>query len=287
METIFVNEYALTGSTIPDKWANFVDTVIGPKLGSYNNITYLGMATNTSRTNDREAVFQLKDSSNVFLRLVNEGNNNATQQKFTFRLSNTGSLTTTNSYINVGQQVSSTNFSFTNDIISLYIWLVSDANNNLITLWQFKPTYSILTESYPLLFVKTGTDRDVIIYPRTAAYQPIVVYLDDSSNFQYYLTNDVTSVNILNKILRINCIQISSTGDLAYTVDAINDPMCKIYSTDLNSVFNSQTSTYSSSHVRRLIKANNTYYRQVIVNYWIMDPKGNEEVTEITTPTGT
>ena len=268
-----------------DRFADMMENTIVDKLDDCGNLTYLGMA---SSGNYREAVFQILDCENLYLRIgKNDRSDFYTTSGYPFfRLSTSASLSTCNSYITTNISYGGTpNFLQTNNSnVKFNFYMVTDGtqDNNLRAIWQCKSPNSSITQSQGIILGQTDSERDFVGVMGQGANQIAIIYLDDSTNTAYRVIPDTSlSYAISGKVLKKNWWPVTTDNSLLNTVDNLGSDFTRIYCAELDSLENSGTNKDSAS-IRKLIQIDNTYYRQIVANYWVVDPNGDETPVTIT-----
>lgn len=262
-------------------YTDFIDYFVAPKLGIYNNITYLGMA---SVGNYREAVFQIKNYTNLYLRLAKDGRTDWRYNNFPMiRLSTTADLSTCNNYFttNIGyggsphmMAVQYTDGEYNYVHFRCKMWAVSDANNNLKCLWQFKDTEDAITNSQGIIIGEDVDNRDVIGVFSSAANPIHILYLDDPNLQSFYIPVDDTAYQDTTKVLIENSMPICTANNRQSVISNLQSNFVRIFNGNLGA--NENTNNKNSDAIRKLIQIGTRKYRQIVSNYWVEDPKGVE-----------
>lgn len=274
MESITFDYMTSSSDSIPNRVEDFLEHTIAPKLDSYNNLTYLGMA---SSGNYREAVFQIKDYTNLYLRIIKD---ERADWRFcaypAIRLSTTNDLTTGGSYFttNIGYG-GSPHMEVRNEVnIRCKLFLLADASNNLKCMWQCKAPTDAIGPAQGIIFAEDENDRDVIGIFGSAANPVYVLYLDDQDLQAYYIPIDDTAFNTNSKVVKKNWMPICTANNRQSVISNLKNDFVRIFNTDLQA--NENTYNKDSYAVRRLIQIGSKKYRQIVSNYWVEDPRGDE-----------
>lgn len=274
METITIDYITSSSDSIPDRVEDFFEHTIAPKLDSYNNLTYLGMASSGAY---REAVFQIKDYTNLYLRIIKDERSDWRFCAYpAIRLSTTDDLSTCNSYYTTGIIYGgSPHMEVRNDVNLRVKWfLLSDTNNNLKCMWQFKAPTDAVGTTQGIIFAEDEDDRDVIGIFGSAANPVYILYLDDDDLLSYYIPIDDTAFNTNRKIVKKNWMPICTANNRQSVIGNLKNDFVRIFSTDLQA--NENAYNKDSYAVRRLIQVGSKKYRQIVSNYWVEDPLGDE-----------
>lgn len=270
-----------TGEDGMSLYTDFIDDFVAPKLGIYNNITYLGMASSGPY---REAVFQIKNYTNLYLRLAKDDRTDWRFNNFPMiRLSTTADLSTCASYFttNIGyggsphMVVSPYTFGDYDYILfRCKMWAVSDADNNLKCLWQFKDTEDAITYSQGIIIGEDVDNRDVIGVFSSGTNPIHILYFDDPNLQSFYIPVDDTAYQNLGTVLKENMMPICTANNRQSIVSNLKDDFVRIFNSDLGA--NENTNNKDSAAIRKLIQIGTRKYRQIVSNYWVEDPKGVE-----------
>ncbi|MBP5594009.1 MAG: hypothetical protein J6Y02_01415 [Pseudobutyrivibrio sp.] len=276
-------------SNFSDKIADMFENTFVPKLSACSNLTYLGMATNSSR---REAVFQIGSSTNVYLRICKNDRNDFYSTDYPYaRLSSTADLTTCNSYLTPN---SSSSYGAVNSLlqtnntnVKFNFWLLTDnaVNKRLNMLWAFKSPAANIEKSQGIIFGQTESGRDFVGTMGSTNNPICIYYLDDTTVTPYKIPTDFSIYAVTGKVLKKNWWPVTTDGTISTIVDNLASPFVRIYNSDMNSIEQSNGINKDSNSIRKLIEIDNALYRQVVANYWIADPKGDETAVTITNVT--
>lgn len=289
METYLINwDRDTTISTFADSVADLYENTFVPKLNACANLTYVGMAKNGNR---REAVFQIKNYTSLYIRICKDDRNDYNVQTGWPKifLSKSADLTVCNNYytsdgsITISYGGSSTYYGTSNINMQFNMYMVKDNDNNLNCLWQFKAPGSALTLSQGIILGKTETDRDFVGIMGEGSNSIFIVYLDDANSKCYRIPTDTTMYNNTTKVLKKTWMPITTSNAITTMVDNVDSTFVRIINSDLSS-YEDSTVTKNSGSIRKLIQIGNTYYRQIVANYWVEDPKGDltpEEISNV------
>ena len=281
-----------TISSFSESIADLFENTIIPKISACANMTYLGMASSSNR---REAVFQIKDYETLYLRLCKYERDDfySTSGWPYWRLSTTADLATCNSYYttspgNVSISYGGTpGFTQTNNInMKFNFQLLTDdeTNKNLKVIWQCKAPNATLNNSQGIIIGETESGRDFVGVIGDGSNPICIIYLDDPDLAVYRIPSDTTKYGVSGKLLKRNWMPMTTSNNVETVVDNLDPSFVRIVSTEIDSVEDSNYNKNSSS-VRKLVQIGNDYYRQIVVNYWCADPKGDETPITITNVT--
>lgn len=286
MKTVHVKKTFDVGSGTNNKWVKWklmMDEIVIPIFEDFNNLTYLGMS---EVANAGQYVFKFKNTNNLYLRITCVRYNTNTQYpSIVLGLSNNGSLSSNDGWIGSNQSFPSERTSWVEDGTKAHIefWMhyITDENNNLQVFWTPNPSFGGRDWSNPKVFCKTAKNRDVIIdFPGTY-YSLNAFYPDDSTVQNFYITQDNTQYSSATDVMRSSHTPIHPTNAYGATDDAIIENLIRIYNTNIDSWYNgSSFGANNSSNVRKLIRIDNDYYRQLVGNWWFYDPLGDEQIVE-------
>ena len=290
METYIINwDRDTTIPTFADSVADLYENTFVPKLNACANLSYVGMAKNGIR---REAVFQIKNYTNLYIRICKDDRNDYYNQTGfpKIMLSKSADLTVCNNYYTYDGSTtityggSPTYYGTSNINMQFDIHMVKDNDNNLNCLWQFKAPGSALTYSQGIILGKTETNRDFIGIFGDGNNPIYVIYLDDANCKCYRIPTDTTMYNNTTKVLKKTWMPITTNNTVTTMVDNVDSTFVRIINSDLSSYEDNNISAKNSGSIRKLIQIGNTYYRQIVVNYWVEDPKGDltpEEISNV------
>lgn len=284
MEEIKFNWYSTRTGGL-EGYTTFIDSYVAPKLGSYSNLTYLGIA---SSGNYREAVFKIKDYTNLYLRLAKDDRSDWRYCNYPMiRLSTTADLSTGGDYLTANIGYGGTAHiaidEYVQDDIRVFtcitqMFAVSDMNNNLRCLWQFKvdPDHDVnaRTNSQGIIIGEDVDNRDVVGVFSSAANPIHILYLDDPYNQSFYIPVDDTAYQDTTKVLIENSMPICTANNRQSVLSNLQSNFVRIFNGNLGA--NENTNNKNSAAIRKLIQVGNTKYRQIVSNYWVEDPKGVE-----------
>lgn len=286
MKTVHVSKTYDVGSgtnNIWNKWRLMIEDAVLPIFQDFNNLTYLGM---TSVANAGQFVFSINDTSNVFLRM-SLGNGNSNSSSIALCTSDSGSLTTNPANIGNQQYWPQGRISRidngTKAFFDFWMYYITDSEDNLRVFWTPNPTFGGKDLSNAKVFVTTAKGRDVIVDFPVAFYELNAFFLDDPGRINYKIPQDASVYSSDGDVLKSNFIPIRTAGALTDPiVDLIDEDFIHIYNTEINALgYNSDKFNNTSTNVRRLIRVDNKYYRQIVNNWWFLDPLGDEPVVEI------
>ena len=289
MKTVHIGRtYDGSGTNNWTMWKVMVEDVVLPIFQGFNNLTYVGMST---VSNNGEYVFSINDSNDYYLR-ISIGSNS--YPSLVLLLSSSGSLTANGSNIGRDQVTGpQSRISFvktqginTRAYIDFWMYYITDDDDNLKVFWMPNPTFGGMDASYPKCFVKTAKNRDAIVDFASGDNALNLFYLDDDSHTNYFLAQDTTMYTSDSDVLKstYNPIRVDRTITSGCT-DAITEDFVKIFNSKLNSVWYSGGAFNNGGpNVRRLIRIGSTYYRQLVANWWIKDPMGDEPIVEYLDP---
>ena len=283
METIYVNKYATNQSS-----NNFVTTLtndilpfFATRLSQYNNISYLEMASESTAW--RDAVFSIGSNTLYRLAIGNPVSSNNVNVDVIPYLRDAASTTAQVNGKHLGASLSNPTARLSwpqanSYQYSFYLYMISDTNGNLEVIWTPNPSYINRLYSQPIAFVKTSTGRDVVVQFTAGNNTLNVFFLDDSSHTNYYISQSSITYAGYDDVLKSNNLLITTTAGGTSVVDVINSKFVNIFNTNLDAVYVSNQINNDSGYVRKLIRVGNTYYRQLVGNWWFEDPKGDEEI---------
>lgn len=275
-----------TSNNLNHTWKEMMDTYIKPLFDSFNNLTYIGYAESG---NHMEYIYQIYNYENIYLRITKGNTSISAQPSIAFKLSTSNSTSVTNNFLpgtNVPEPLNHLTFwnvssgPFT---VDFYLYLITDENNNLKVVWTPLGSYGSQRESWPFIITKTEKNNDIIIRSSSSELTPYnVTYLGDSNNVPYYIQQDATSYTSTTDVLKSSCIPVVTNGSWGSNnynaVDVVNSEIVHIYNTRLGAYFtNNDNYNNNSANVRLLIQSGGKLYRQMLNNWWIEDPKGNEQ----------
>lgn len=286
MKTVHVKKTFNVGSGTNNRWTKWklmMDEIVLPIFQDFNNLTYIGMS---EVANAGQYVFQFKDTTNLYLRITYVRYNASAQYpSIVLGLSNNGSLSSNDGWIGTSQSFPSERISWVDDgtkvHMEFWMYYIADEDNNLQVFWTPNPSFGGRDWSNPKVFCKTVKDRDVILdFPST--YNSLnVFYPDDSTLQNFYITQDTTQYSSATDVMKSTHIPINPTNAYGATEDIINENLVRIYNNNIDSwyAYNSFGAS-SSSFVRKLIRIGDDYYRQLVGNWWFIDPLGDEPIVE-------
>lgn len=283
METIYVNKYATDRST--NSFLKTLTDDIFPffvtRLGQYNNLSYLEMASESTAL--RDAVFSI--GSNEFYRFaignpVNQNNINIDVAPYLRDAASTTAQVNNKhlgaSLLNPTARMSwpqGNSFQY-----SFYLYMISDTNGNLEVIWIPNPSYGNRLYSQPIVFVKTATGRDAVVQFTSGNNVLNVFFLDDSSHTNYFISQSSILYSGHDDVIKANYIPITTSAGGVNVADIINTKFVNIFNTNLDASYVYNQVNNDTGYVRKLIRVGNTYYRQLVGNWWFEDPKGDEEI---------
>lgn len=287
MKTYNIDYTTSSTSTILGQVEDYLTNAIAPIFNGFNNLTFVGIAASG---NWREAVFQIKDYTSMYLAVArgssNSHFNNDGGAWFNCYFRKTADLTTANTGLtsapayggsyNVQVSTASTGMNFKQNF-----YAVTDENNNLLCTWRPRNPSAILTNSESIFFAEDEDGRDLACYITAPNRGHIcVMHLDDPDNTYYYVPTDATVYNNSSKLVRKNWMPICTTSNVNTMVNNIYNKYIRIFNTDLGA--NENQDNEDSAAIRKLIKIGNKNYRQVVSTLWVEDPLGDEEPILIT-----
>lgn len=283
METIYVNKYAANQSsssflrTLTDDIFPFFAT----RLGQYNNISYLEMASESTAL--RDAVFSIGSNTLYRLAIGNPVNQNNINIDVIPYLRDAASTTAQVNNKHLGASLSSPSARMSwpqgNSFqYSFYLYMISDTNGNLEVIWTPNPSYANRLYSQPIAFVKTATGRDAVVQFTSGNNSLNVFFLDDSSHVNYYISQSSITYAGYDDVIKSNYLPITTTAGGTSVVDIINSKFVNIFNTNLDAAYIYNQINNDTGYVRKLIRVGNTYYRQLVGSWWFEDPKGDEEI---------
>lgn len=279
METIYVNKFSPVSST--NGYTTTLNDYMIPwyqnRFSKYSNLTYVGMAVSS---NMRDAVFQIGSNENYKFAMgssYNANNNGISIGPF-IRNASTDLTSCTHLGNNRYEPSARTSWPQNNALqYSFYLYTISDTDGNLEAVWTPNPTYSLRDQSNPLIFVKTANGRDAIVQFSSGTNALNLFYLDDDTHTNYYINQDTASYSGNGDVVKSNYLPIVTAANGINVVDIINTKLIRILNVNIDSVYSSSAHN-NSAFVRKLIRVGNTYYRQLVTNWWFEDPKGDEEI---------
>ena len=279
----YIIDYDLdsTLTTVNDKWVDFMENTICPILNGYNNITYLGMASNNNGY--KEAVFQIGNYENFYLRLCKDNRVNWGGPNYPYiRISTSADLTVCNSFINYNNFYGgSANQLVTNETnIKCNMYTITDENNNLRAMWQIKSPNAVISGSQGFYITEDEDENDVFVVIGPSTYVSSVFYMGDENNTRYMIPNETIIYQDPTRLLRKNWHPITSNGAVSTTLGNLSKRTMRIFNSDLGADENANNK--DSTQIRKLIQIGTKKYRQMVSTYWIEDPLGDETPIEIT-----
>ena len=281
METIHVDRDC-TASNWNEAMEDIITNVIAPKLGSYSNLTYIGMSV---YGDVRDAIFQIGDNTNYYFALKrNGGSYSSSLSPYIY---GTYSLTANNTPIGYNYRSDANRFSWKNNNyghVSFYMYSLTDEDDNLKAFWIPAPAYDYRNYSNPIVFAKTAKNRDVILQFRDGNRSTTCFFLDDPTHYPYYINHNTYKYVSDTDVFKIKYLPIVDQDGGNKLVDAIEDKFVFILNSNISAYVNGDYGyTNDSGYIRKLIKVNGVYYRQLVTNWWYEDPKGDEAVELIDT----
>ena len=288
MKRIYMNKH-WGGIGCPDNARIAIEEVVKPTFDSFHNVSYLKKIEGTPEygMTPTKFVFKVNNSNTRYLVMLPDFRNSWAGWGYPSSIFS--------QWIYDLDEPYSAAFPYTSEIhresyratgsdgnkkTGYELYYITDENNNLKVFWEING-FGNYYYTYPTVFVTTVTGREGVIIFRGALNQPVFFYLDDPYNAPYYIILDYHRYTEVDKVVMMNYLPIRTGGGVTdQIVDIVESKMVRIYNTGLLSYMNNGINADSPS-VRKLIKIDDKYYRQLCANWWYEDPKRDEAVTYI------